>query len=553
MVRTWLDAMAVDGSSDLFSASLFESSTNKLKYFGILVTITGIALNIFSSVIYKKITAYILSLKKELSEISEQIVSEFKSFSPIYLYALLLIFLIGFWIRFRFLGLVIRYDESFTYINYASRNPIVTYILYDIVNNHVLHSLLVNLATRLFGSSEFVIRIPAFAASIATIPLIFVFGRMLFGKYSSGLLAATLFAFGGYMIEYGINARGYSMISFFSVALWIATWITIRNPKNMAGWTLFALSSVAGMATNPAMFYSIAITSVWYFISGNLKDISATFRKTIPLISSLAISVMLTLLWYLPGLLLFGLKPFTDHGVGNNSVLIWWDSYAKFIIELFYKTNAFLPGYAVVTIAVAFLIGLARVPKFGVSLLAIPLLMFIQRIAPPTRGVIYICIIYYLISSGGLTIILEPLRKISQRIFRLSATGVALLLCGMMISPVLKENCPPDLDEMYVFPEAPQVTRFLEGKIGPQAPVLTFVPCDSPLIFYAREFGMPYNYIISTGLIKYRPEAFWLVTDDRGEKTTLQRLMTQNDLKGMGFGEPELKKDFGKVKVYYLK
>ena len=553
LVKTWLDTMAVDGSSDLFSVTLFESSTSRLKYFGTIFIVAGIAFNIYSPFFYRIITEYNLSFRKELSKIAGLISQELKSINPIYLYSIFLLIIIGSWIRFRFLGSVIRYDESFTYINYASRHPVVTYALFDIVNNHILHSLLVNLTTSVFGSSEAVIRIPAFAASIMTIPLIFVFCRMIFGKYSSGLIASSLFAFSAYAIEYGINARGYSMIGFFSVSLWIATWMTVRNRESMVGWTLFVLSSFAGMATNPAMFYSIALTSMWYLLSGKFRNLSKIFQHNIPLITSLSISVILTILWYLPGLLFFGLKPFAAIRTGSESISNWLISYSGFAVDLFQKTNAFLPDYATIIIAVAFVIGLVRIPKLGSSLVVIPLLMCFQLITPPTRGLIYVCIMYYIIASGGLALLLEPLGKISERLLRTSAVTVSLIICGILVLPVIRKNSPPDLDNMDLFPEAIEVTDFLKGKISAQTPVLTFVPCDSPLIFYARKFGMPYRYILSSGLIKNKPEAFWLVTNNRWGKTRLRNLITNNHLKDMGFGEPQLRKDFGEVKIYFLR
>ena len=70
--------------------------------------------------------------------------------------------------RWPFIHLPMRFDESYTYLQYASQPLYVTVSKYDAPNNHVLHSVLVWLATQLAGNSPEVIRCPAFVCGVLT-------------------------------------------------------------------------------------------------------------------------------------------------------------------------------------------------------------------------------------------------------------------------------------------------------------------------------------------------------------------------------------------------
>ncbi len=70
-------------------------------------------------------------------------------------------------VRWRFLNHPMRYDESFFYTANCSRS------LWYIATHwgHVLHSLLVRVATHFLGASPPAVRLPAFVAGVMLIPL----------------------------------------------------------------------------------------------------------------------------------------------------------------------------------------------------------------------------------------------------------------------------------------------------------------------------------------------------------------------------------------------
>lgn len=123
------------------------------------------------------------------------------------LLVLTLVTLLGIALRVLYLGEPPRYDESFTYIEFAKRSLIHVFAYYPAPNNHILHTALVWISCRVFSGSLWAMRLPALLAGIAAIPLIYITTRKLAGR-GAGLLAAGLMAISGPFILYSVNARG---------------------------------------------------------------------------------------------------------------------------------------------------------------------------------------------------------------------------------------------------------------------------------------------------------------------------------------------------------
>src|SRR3990172_724006 len=96
--------------------------------------------------------------------------------------AVVAIVILGAAVRAAFINIPIRYDEAFTFIHFA-RFPVANFIGdYSFPNNHLLHSLLVRLSVVLFGPWEWAIRLPAFLAGVACLPMLYLLGRRLFDE-----------------------------------------------------------------------------------------------------------------------------------------------------------------------------------------------------------------------------------------------------------------------------------------------------------------------------------------------------------------------------------
>ncbi len=107
------------------------------------------------------------------------------------------------------------------------------------------------------GTSEGEVRGLSALAAVATVPLLYVLGKRLFGS-GAGLLAAWLLAINAYHIRYAQEARGYAMVVFFSV---LATWLLVRNLQEPSSAHWFAYTTVCALAVYSHLFGSLVLVS----------------------------------------------------------------------------------------------------------------------------------------------------------------------------------------------------------------------------------------------------------------------------------------------------
>ena len=82
-------------------------------------------------------------------------------------------------IRGWYLGQPMRYDESYTFLNYAAHPWYLVVSRYLDPNNHIFHNLLVHGVTRVFGEAPWSIRLPSYVAGVVTVPAVMVLARAL--------------------------------------------------------------------------------------------------------------------------------------------------------------------------------------------------------------------------------------------------------------------------------------------------------------------------------------------------------------------------------------
>jgi len=150
--------------------------------------------------------------------------SKFLSRLPVKL--VLLLILVGFWLRVDFwLALVYHSDEFFSILAaqmVAVRGlPILpSGLFYD---QGLVQSMSSGLFLALVGFREEIARWPSLVAGVLTIPVYYAAGRTLFTSQITGLLAATLITFDFIAIEWSVRARMYSLAHLF--VLLTLTWL----------------------------------------------------------------------------------------------------------------------------------------------------------------------------------------------------------------------------------------------------------------------------------------------------------------------------------------
>ena len=101
-----------------------------------------------------------------------------------------------------------RYDESVTWAYFVGRPWSTVVGSYQFPNNHVFFSVLAKLTSSLAPFQPWALRLPAFIAGVAIVPLTWAVGRR-FASPAVGLLGAALAAGSTSLMLYSTNARGY--------------------------------------------------------------------------------------------------------------------------------------------------------------------------------------------------------------------------------------------------------------------------------------------------------------------------------------------------------
>jgi hypothetical protein len=215
--------------------------------------------------------------------------------------AMLVITLAGLALRAERLMHPMRYDEAFTYLNFAAPADGSELFNYGVPNNHVLHTLGVWATVQLAGPWPWAIRTPAFLAGCALIPLTGLLARRLSGSGFAGLLAAAMVACSSLLVEYSVNGRGYSMLCLAAVGLAILAVQCIQQPRARWNWISFSAVGALGLLTVPVMLYPIAIVAgLMVFVTLAGRSEGSRGRQLLRIVAATGGAIALGAVLYLP-------------------------------------------------------------------------------------------------------------------------------------------------------------------------------------------------------------------------------------------------------------
>jgi hypothetical protein len=213
-------------------------------------------------------------------------------------------------LRLRYLGQPMRNDEAYSYLYFALPSLRTAVSDYTVPNNHVFHTVLVWAATRLFGNSPEVIRLPALIAGVLCVPATWMVARALAGPDApgrgAGLLAAAAVAVLPALLLYSTNARAYMLICLATLLL---VWIGERllQAESLALWAAVIVVGALGMWAAPVMLYPLGAVSLWLMLEHARTDGARGALRFVPRIAAAAAAVLaLAALLYLPVLLRSG-------------------------------------------------------------------------------------------------------------------------------------------------------------------------------------------------------------------------------------------------------
>ncbi len=501
--KSWVDQLAVDGNVESYTRGIHTSiqyCTGPLAvlFLGFIVFLIG-----FKGRANSLIGSAALSSINNLSLRRDEIKELLKKISPskddaIPLIVLAGIIILGAFFRYAYLWRPMGHDETYTFMAFASRGLRISITDYHLPNNHVFHTILVNLVYQMFGDSPAVIRLPAFLAGVMIIPATYSIGRLFYNS-KIGLVGASIVASLAVLIDYSTTARGYTIITLFALLIIILA-VYVKDHRNMVAWGLLVIISSLGLYINPTMVYPIGMGFTWLLLSKLIHDVSDTYGTRYYLyllISSLAI-IIITLILYLPIILNSGLQSLISNDV--IEALSWSDfiqSIEPRIKNTWLEWNRALPN-AISLIAIIGLIASLFVPKLPkdrrmplimAGIIWIGTALLIQRVAPWPRIWLFLLPFFVIWISAGIIGLFELVFRRIPRSDSLMVGLIGFFIAVPLISGLMRNYTQYD-QKLHSQGEVELLADYLQDYLQPNDVVVVTSPDSVVLKYYLRRNGL---------------------------------------------------------------
>ena len=381
----------------------------------------------------------------------------------------------------------LRYDEAYTWLEYASQPLYLGLSLYHDPNNHLGHTLLVHLSSQVFGDAPWALRLPALVAGTMLAPACAVVLRR-WGR-AAQWIAGLAVAAHPVLIEFSTLARGYALLALLIVALVGLTWNVVRPTGTPHLWCWSTVASLA-LWTVPTSLYAVAGCLLWL-----LAQSRAERAQLLAVAKLAALTGLLTVGLYAPVLIFSGPAAI----LSNPHVQpLPWAEFVDRIPAAVTQTRDFLlldsPPFVVALGALAVLVALARAPDhhnlrtLTAALLLGTGLTVLQRVHPPARIWIYFVPLTIGLGSIGWATILQASAGLHW--LRVLAT---LLAASAITTPLVRSIATDSIrrsPEGGAFPGARGAAALLHQVQRTDEPVLAACPAHAPLVYYALQFGM---------------------------------------------------------------
>jgi hypothetical protein len=490
-VKHRLDAFASDHDA-AFSRHRFAVLTWELRALAGVLLVAAAATYGARSRLLDMLERLLGSVARSAELAARGVVARLHSESRIHLGALAAIVLVGLLVRLDFLFQPMRYDESGTYVHYASRPLYIGLSAYTAPNNHLFHTLLVHLSTALFGSAPWAVRLPAFAAGVLLVPATYLAARAVYDRHAA-LLAAGLVAASSELVEYSTNARGYTLLALdFALLLALASWLA-RSPEP-AGWLAFAVLAAFGMWTVPTMLYGLAVVVVW-LVATMLSERRHAHLLATRLVPSLVGAAALTLLLYAPAIVSSGPHALLANDfVRPRGLRSTADALPRSLWDTFSLWNRNLPLALELLLALGFVVAVVRhrrVSRFGIApalavVVVVPIVLA-QRVVPYERVWLVLLPLYLITASAGIvSLAVFVARRRRPEVVAVVAVAAAVALgLGEVTSRAVYHS-----EDTSTFRAAAPVVRFLAPRLGPRTRILAAPPADLILEYYLDARGL---------------------------------------------------------------
>ena len=499
-VKHRLDRYASDHHAN-FSRQRFDSVVWQLRVLGIVLAGAGAAVGLRRRRLAELAEALWRSAAVEIATAVRCGRRAVAAESRLHLAALGAIFVAGGLVRLDFLFQPMRYDESGTYVHYASKPLWVGLTTYTAPNNHLLNTLFVHMTTAVLGNHPWAIRLPAFTAGLLLVAATYLAARLFYGK-SAALIASALVATSSTLIEYSTNARGYMGVALvFVLMMALATYL--RESAAPAAWAALAVLAALGFFTIPTMLYAFGAVVVWLALSIALGSRRELLRTR--LLPAMVAAVLLTVLLYAPVVAASGLHALVGNSFVESRSWSYFGHHLPASLDAtFGRWHRDQPSPLWVALAVGFVVGLVfhrrlgltRIPPAAGPLLFIPPVLLLQHVVPFERVWTFLLPIYLMTAAAGLVFVTS--RLASGKHYAVGIALVAVALCASLAGEAVASRAVARSEDTSTFRDAPKVAAYLEGFLRPGDRVLVSPPADLILEYYLDAGGIDAGRLLYT-------------------------------------------------------
>ena len=302
-VLAHLNGAAADGNVDSYSPGLHGQIQGNLRIAALVLGLFALGMFLLRG----QITIWFTSeggITRFITEVKELERDHAKRTSKGHKQMVLLIITVGVVLRGIMLFEPITYDEAFTYTYFATRPLYIILSDHSYPNNHVLNTILIKLFTSIVGVGNITIRLPAFVAGVACMPLFYLFVRHMFNRYIA-LVALALVASSPRLIEYSALGRGYA-ITWLCLIVALLLGRRFAKENDLVSAMLIGVVCAIGMWAVPTMVYSALMIYIWLIIYIMNKYKDSRIDRVRNWFASAIVFVIVTLLLYAPMLIVNG-------------------------------------------------------------------------------------------------------------------------------------------------------------------------------------------------------------------------------------------------------
>lgn len=388
----------------------------------------------------------------------------------------------------------LHHDEAKSIIKYISKSWYLVLTNYGVPNNHIFHNVLARISFQIFGDNVWAYRIPALLAGIS-LPLLLYILMYRWINASTSLIFYILVIFSSPLINYSVNARGYTLISMFFVVMILAIEYIKNSKMPFFGWVLLIFAGTFGLWTTTPMALYILIAYFWFLF--NFKDRLFDWI-TIRIILSGIVILVLSLILYSPAILRCGIGSLISNeylkSLDFSEFVLGLPKYFK---SLFIFSMAGIPSYLKFTLLTLTILGLYsslslyRQLKYFSIIAILVFLAFIslKQFYPPERTVIPLIFLMYSLVALGIEFI-------TKKIINLFNTKINYSKIVPVLSIFLIVGCSihnfntgtlREVDENQTSSNLPQLTKDLSKIIKKDDIIIVGSPIAAATIYYLKK------------------------------------------------------------------